>query len=56
MSVVGLWLIVLGVVVLGGTLIYGLVSAGRLRRDERARLDRNTEAAQYRDDQQKRLS
>jgi hypothetical protein len=53
-SVTALWLMFIGAFVLGGAILYGVVRTGRLRRNERAQLDRNTEAAQRRDDPQKR--
>jgi hypothetical protein len=46
----------IGAFVLGAVLVYGIAKAGNLRRSERERLDRNTEAAQRRDDPQKRFS
>jgi len=49
-----LYLWVLGAVVLGGILVYGVSKAGYLRRGERAQLDRNTEATQRREDPYKR--
>ncbi|OSJ35671.1 hypothetical protein BSZ19_07445 [Bradyrhizobium japonicum] len=49
-----LWLWFIGAFVLGAAILYGVMRAGRLRRSERAQLDRNTEAAQRRDDPQKR--
>lgn len=49
-----LWLWFIGAFVLGAVLIYGVTRAGHLRRSERAQLDRNTEAAQRRDDPYKR--
>jgi hypothetical protein len=45
---------VIGVVVLGLVLAYGIVRAGRLRRGERERLDRNTRRTQQVEDPQKR--
>ncbi|MBI5261358.1 MAG: hypothetical protein HY852_06010 [Bradyrhizobium sp.] len=53
-SVNMLYLWVIGVVVLGLLLAYGAIKAGRLRRDERAKIDRNTQAAQRREDPYKR--
>ena len=47
----GLW--VLGAIVLGAALAYGIVRAGWLRPRERAELDRNTRAQQRREDPQK---
>jgi type VI protein secretion system component VasK len=52
-SVKALWLLVLGVFVLGIAIWYGIRKSGHMRRSERAQLDRNTEAAQRRDDPQK---
>jgi len=52
-SVKMVWLLCLGVLVLGGLIWYGISRSGHLRRSERAQLDRNTEAAQRRDDPQK---
>ncbi len=52
-SVKAWYLLLLGVVVLGIAIWYGLRRSGHLRRSERAQLDRNTEAAQRRDDPQK---
>jgi hypothetical protein len=48
-----LWLWFIGAFVLGGAILYGVLKTGRLSRGERAQLDRNTEAAQRRDDPQK---
>jgi hypothetical protein len=42
------------IVVLGAVLAYGMMKSGRLSRRERVQLDRNTAAAQNRDDPQKR--
>lgn len=53
LSVKTVWLLCLGVLVLGGAIWYGVRRSGHLRRSERAQLDRNTEAAQRRDDPQK---
>lgn len=47
----GLW--VLGVVVLGAALAYGVMRAGWLKPRERARLDQNTRAQQQKEDPQK---
>ncbi|MBR0995517.1 hypothetical protein JQ580_32885 [Bradyrhizobium japonicum] len=49
-----LWLWFIGAFVLGGAILYGVLKSGRLNRRDRALLDRNTEAAQRRDDPQKR--
>lgn len=49
-----LWLWFIGAFVLGAVLVYGVTRAGRLRRSERARLDRNTEARQQQEDPYKR--
>jgi hypothetical protein len=49
-----LWVWFIGAFVLGGAILYGVMKAGRLRRSERAQLDRNTEAVQRREDPQKR--
>ncbi|WP_369722270.1 hypothetical protein AB8Z38_35995 [Bradyrhizobium sp. LLZ17] len=46
----------IGAFILGGAILYGIMKSGRLRRGERAQLDANTEAAQRRDDPQKRAS
>ncbi|MET4036603.1 cytochrome c-type biogenesis protein CcmH/NrfF [Bradyrhizobium sp. JR7.2] len=53
-SVTALWMWFIGAFILGGAILYGVLRAGRLRRSEREQLDRNTEAAQRRDDPQKR--
>lgn len=55
-SSIGLWMWFIGAFVLGGAIFYGVMKSGRLRRSERARLDQNTEAAQRRDDPQKRVT
>jgi hypothetical protein len=55
-SVTTIWMMFIGAFILGGAILYGVVKTGRLRRSERAQLDRNTEAAQRRDDPQKRAS
>jgi hypothetical protein len=47
----GLW--VLGAVVLGAALAYGVMRAGWLKPRERARLDQNTRARQRSEDPQK---
>jgi hypothetical protein len=52
-SVIGVWMLFIGAFVLGGAILYGVLRTGRLSRGERAQLDRNTEAAQRRDDPQK---
>lgn len=49
-SVTALWIQFIGAFILGG----GVLRTGRLSRSESAQLDRNTEAAQRRDDWQKR--
>jgi hypothetical protein len=49
-----LWLWVVGAVVLGCILAYGILRAGRLGRSERERLDRNTKKTQRAEDPQKR--
>jgi hypothetical protein len=49
-----LWLWFIGAFLLGAVLVYGVMKAGRLRRSERARLDRNTEARQRQEDPYKR--
>ena len=51
-----LWLWFIGAFLLGGVLAYGMAKAGRLRRSERARLDRDTEALQRQEDPHKRPS
>ncbi|OPY98822.1 hypothetical protein A5906_30070 [Bradyrhizobium sacchari] len=48
-----LWLWFIGAFILGAVIWYGVSRSGHLRRSERAQLDRNTEAAQRRDDPQK---
>jgi len=55
-SVTELWMWFIGAFVLGGAILYGVMKSGRLRRSERAQLDRNTEKAQRRDDPQKRTA
>lgn len=55
-SATALWMWFIGAFILGGALLYGVMKAGRLRGSERARLDRNTEIAQMRDDPQKRAT
>ena len=49
-----LWLWFIAAAVLGFALAYGILRAGRLRRSERERLDRNTRTIQRSDDPQKR--
>lgn len=49
-----LWLWFIGAFLLGAVLVYGVVRAGRLRRSDRARLDRDTEARQQQEDPYKR--
>jgi hypothetical protein len=49
-----LWLWVIGVVILGIIIAYGLMRAGRLGRGERERLDHNTVATQTHEDALKR--
>lgn len=56
LSVKGVWLLFLGAAILGITIWYGIRRSGHLRRSERAQLDRNTEAAQRRDDPQKPIA
>jgi hypothetical protein len=46
----------IGAFILGGTILYGVMKAGRLRRSERVQLDRSTETAQRRDDPYKRAA
>jgi cytochrome c-type biogenesis protein CcmH/NrfF len=55
-SVMALWMMFIGAFILGGTILYGVMKTGRLRRNERAQLDRNTEMAQRRDDPEKRAA
>ena len=55
-SVTALWMMFIGAFILGGTILYGVIKTGRLRRSERAQLDRNTEMAQRRDDPEKRAA
>ncbi|RXH39746.1 hypothetical protein [Bradyrhizobium zhanjiangense] len=45
-----LWLWFIGAFLLGAVLVYGVMKAGRLRRSERAQLDRNTAARQRQED------
>jgi hypothetical protein len=52
-SVKAFWLVFIGIVILGVAIWYGMRRTGNLSRGERAQLDRNTEAAQRRDDPQK---
>lgn len=56
LSVKGVWLLFLGAAILGVAIWYGIRRSGHLRRSERAQLDRNTEAAQRRDDPQKPIA
>lgn len=56
LSVKGVWLLFLGAAILGIAIWYGIRRSGHLRRSERAQLDRNTEAAQRRDDPQKPIA
>ncbi|MGY4364482.1 cytochrome c-type biogenesis protein CcmH/NrfF [Bradyrhizobium sp. LB1.3] len=49
-----LWLWFIGAFLLGAVLVYGVSKSGRLRRSERAQLDRNTEARQRQEDPRKR--
>jgi hypothetical protein len=51
-ALISVW--VIGVVVLGLVLAYGLRKAGRLRPRERERLDQNTKRTQQAEDPQKR--
>jgi hypothetical protein len=53
LSVNMLYLWGIGVVLLGAAIFYGLRKSGSLSRRERSRLDRNTRAAQARDDPEK---
>jgi hypothetical protein len=53
-SVAMLWLWVIGVVILGIIIAYGVIKAGRLSRAERERLDHNTVATQTHEDPVKR--
>ena len=53
-SVTALWMMFIGAFILGGTFLYGVMKAGRLRRSERVQLDRSTETAQRRDAPEKR--
>jgi hypothetical protein len=55
-SVTAVWMLFIGAFILGGAILYGVMRTGRLRRSERAQLDRNTEAAQHRDDPEKRAA
>lgn len=55
-SVIGVWMLFIGAFILGAAILYGVMKAGRLRRSQRAQLDRNTEAAQRRDDPAKRAA
>jgi len=49
-----LWLWFIGAAVLGFALTYGILRAGRLRRSERERLDRNTKTTQRSEKPRKR--
>jgi hypothetical protein len=40
-SVTALWMMFLGTFILGAAILYGVMKSGRLRRSERAQLDRN---------------
>lgn len=53
LSVTTVWMLFIGAFILGAAILYGVLKSGRLRRSERAQLDRNTAAAQRRDDPQK---
>jgi hypothetical protein len=55
-SATALWLWFIGAFILGAAILYGVLRTGRLRRSERAQLDRNAEAAQSRYDPQKRAA
>ena len=52
-SVKAWYLLLLGVIILGIAIWYGVRRSGHLRRSERAQLDRTTEAVQQREDPQK---
>jgi hypothetical protein len=54
LSAKAVWLMWIGAFVLGAAILYGVLKTGRLSRSEQAQLDQNTEAAQRRDDPQKR--
>jgi hypothetical protein len=49
-----LWLWFIGAFLLGAVLVYGVSKSGRLRRSERAQLDRNTQTRQRQEDPHKR--
>lgn len=49
-----LWLWVIGVIILGLVIAYGVIRAGRVRRSERARLDQRTAETQRQEDPLKR--
>ena len=53
-SYVMVWLWFIGAFVLGAALVYGVMRAGRLRRNERAKLDQNTTRNQQAEDPRKR--
>lgn len=55
-SVTMVWVAFIGALILGVAIWYGVRRSGHLRRSERAQLDRNTEAAQRRDDPQKPMA
>ncbi|MBR0708509.1 hypothetical protein [Bradyrhizobium liaoningense] len=55
-SATALWLWFIGAFILGAVIWYGVRQSGHLRRSERTQLDRNTEAAQRRDDPQKPMA
>ena len=55
-SATALWLWFIGAFILGAVIWYGVRQSGHLRRSERKQLDRNTEAAQRRDDPQKPMA
>lgn len=55
-SVTMVWIAFIGALILGAAIWYGVRRSGHLRRSERAQLDRNTEAAQRRDDPQKPMA
>ena len=55
-SVTMVWVVFIGALILGVAIWYGVRRSGHLRRSERAQLDRNTEAAQRRDDPQKPMA
>jgi hypothetical protein len=55
-SATAVWLSFIGAFILGAVIWYGVRRSGYLRRSERAQLNRNTEAAQRRDDPQKPMA